>query len=455
MPKDDGAHPSTSISANVRVCCRFRPQSSVEKGKRGRVCHDISDNARSCRVLAASGSADVPPSPWFNFDRTFDTSASQEEVYTYTAKKHVTDAMSGFNCTVFAYGQTGAGKSHTMMGPQDGLLENFGIIPRIVRDIFLAIEAADEDEEFTVKVSYVEIYREKIRDLLNPSKANLPIRESRRRGIYVEGATELYVSSVEEMLETMLAGDASRAVASTRMNAASSRSHSVFVITIDRRELATGLRRTGKLSLVDLAGSETVGKTGARGKALEEAKTINKSLSALGNVIKALTSGKSHVPYRDSKLTRILQDSLGGNCKTTMVIACSSSDWNRAETLSTLRFGARAKTIKNRARAAVERSIDDYKRLLQRSEAALKRSRRRLEVLETALRSAGLPVPKDDFDDEKDASVAPGQSLETPQGTTLHLAQGDVDSGTPPEMHASTRAFTSRLVRSKRLIEQD
>ena len=214
----------------------------------------------------------------------------------------------------------------------------------------------------------MELYLEKINDLLDPAKSNLRVREDPARGVYVEGVTEAYTSSAGEMLELMERGTSNRAVASTRMNADSSRSHSVFVVTTEQKDTVSGLKKVGNMYLVDLAGSEVVGKTHASGQTLAEAKMINKSLSALGNVIKALISGTSHIPYRDSKLTRVLQNSLGGNAKTSLVITCSSSSYNAVETLSTLRFGARAKCIRNKPKANQERSAEEYQRLLTAAE---------------------------------------------------------------------------------------
>lgn len=200
----------------------------------------------------------------------------------------------------------------------------------------------DESLQFHIKVSYFEIYNEKIRDLLDVTKMNLPIHEDKNRVPYVKGITEQFVSNAAEILDAIKEGKNNRQVAVTNMNEHSSRSHSVFLIQIEQENKTTQKKLTGKLYLVDLAGSEKVSKTGAEGAVLEEAKNINKSLSALGNVISALAEGtKSHVPYRDSKLTRILQESLGGNSRTTIVICCSPASYNEQETKSTLMFGQR------------------------------------------------------------------------------------------------------------------
>ena len=236
---------------------------------------------------------------------------------------------------------TNAGKTFTMEGD---LLsdEGKGIIPRSVDSLFKGVHDANETIEFTFKVSYVEIYMEKIRDLLDNTKTNvnLAIREDKVKGIYIAGVTEIYVTSQEELLAIMSTGALNRATAATGMNEGSSRSHSVFTITVSQRDVISSKVTTGKLVLVDLAGSEMVRKSNAVGQQLEEAKKINKSLSALGQVINALTDEKhTHVPYRDSKLTRVLQDSLGGNAKTTLIIAVSGHSYNAMETVSTLRFG--------------------------------------------------------------------------------------------------------------------
>ncbi|KAI9833756.1 MAG: Kinesin heavy chain [Sarea resinae] len=305
----------------------------------------------------------------FTFDRVFDMTSRQSDVFDFSIRPTVDDILNGYNGTVFAYGQTGAGKSYTMMGSDIDSEDSKGIIPRIVEQIFASILASPGNIEYTVRVSYMEIYMERIRDLLAPQNDNLPVHEEKNRGVYVKGLLEIYVSSVQEVYEVMRRGDAARAVAATNMNQESSRSHSIFVVTITQKNVETGSAKSGQLFLVDLAGSEKVGKTGASGQTLEEAKKINKSLSALGMVINSLTDGKStHVPYRDSKLTRILQESLGGNSRTTLIINCSPSSYNDAETLSTMRFGVRAKSIKNKAKINAELSPTELKQLLKKAQ---------------------------------------------------------------------------------------
>ncbi len=322
----------------------------------------------------------------------------QHEIFDYSIRPTVDDILNGYNGTVFAYGQTGAGKSYTMMGTSIEDDNGKGITPRIVEQIFTSILSSPPTIEYTVRVSYMEIYMERIRDLLAPQNDNLPIHEEKNRGVYVKGLLEIYVSSVEEVFEVMKRGGNARAVAATNMNQESSRSHSIFVITVTQKNLETGSMKSGQLFLVDLAGSEKVGKTGASGQTLEEAKKINKSLSALGMVINALTDGKSsHVPYRDSKLTRILQESLGGNSRTTLIINCSPSSYNDAETLSTLRFGMRAKSIKNKAKVNAELSPAELKAMLVKAKTNMTNFENYIASLEgeVQLWRAGESVPKD------------------------------------------------------------
>ena len=353
----------------------------MERERNGTTCVRLSETNVDIQVEDQSHQ--------FQFDQIFGPDSTQLEVFDYAATPLIHDVLQGYNATVFAYGQTGSGKTHTMEGDINDERAK-GIIPRAVEALFDAVCEADESLEFTFKVAYVEIYMEKIRDLLDETrlKVNLTIREDKVKGIYVADVTEEYVTSQEELLEIMAAGALNRATAATGMNEGSSRSHSVFTLTVNQKDTRNGVVKSGKLVLVDLAGSEMVRKSNASGQQLEEAKTINKSLSALGGVINALTDDKqTHIPYRDSKLTRILQDSLGGNSKTVLIIAMSPSSYNAPESLSTMRFGMRAKSIENKVTVNQTRSPEELEALLERAEKAIDAQDAQIQALQAELKS--------------------------------------------------------------------
>lgn len=356
--------------------------------------------------------------------------------------------MNGYNGTVFAYGQTGAGKSYTMMGEMDDPVKK-GIIPRIMEQIFDAIMVhGSANVEYTVGISYLEIYMERIRDLLNPMMDNLPIHEG-PKGPYVKGLREIYVGEVGEVYTAMHLGQRSRVTASTNMNLESSRSHSIFLVTINQKDVNTGSQKSGMLYLVDLAGSEKVGKTGASGQTLEEAKKINKSLSALGMVINSLTDGKStHVPYRDSKLTRILQESLGGNSRTTLIINCSPSSYNDAETVGTLRFGMRAKTIKNKAKINAELSPQELKRQLKIAQNQAMTFEKYISSLdaEVAQWRRGETVPKESWVPSLSSKTETKPKPETPRAPSDLLRS---ETPSRPDSRMGERSSTPSIILEK------
>ena len=380
------SQPSTSNS-NVKVICRFRPLNDKEKENTKDLCITYIDEEQ-----VEIKSKNEYNNFTFQFDKIFNTMSTQKEIYDYSAKELVDSVLSGYNATIFAYGQTASGKTYTMQG-QLNSPEREGIIPRMVRHVFHNIMLSDSDIEYTVKVSIIEIYMEKIRDLIDLSKTNLNIREKDKE-IYIEDLSEHYVSSEEDVIELIRIGSENRTTAATNMNENSSRSHTLVIMTLHQKNTKTLEAKTGRLYLVDLAGSEKIAKTGSSGITLEEAKIINKSLSTLGMVINALTDGKSmHIPYRESKLTRVLTESLGGNAKTCLIITCSPSSYNESETLSTLRFGTRAKKIRNKPKINKEVTVPELKLQIAKLEKMLVVFNGRISQLESFIISNNLQVP--------------------------------------------------------------
>ncbi|KAL6563702.1 hypothetical protein OROGR_002661 [Orobanche gracilis] len=352
-----GEDPNFWKEHNVQVIIRLRPLSSSEISLQG---HSRCVRQDSSQAITWGG----PPESRFTFDLVADENVSQEMLFKVAGVSLVENCMEGYNSCMFAYGQTGSGKTHTMLGDIDGGARrhsvNCGMTPRVFEYLFSRIQKdkdarREEKLKFTCKCSFLEIYNEQILDLLGPSSVNLQIREDNKKGIYVENITEVEVTSARDVLHQLIQGAANRKVAATNMNHASSRSHSVFTCIIESKWESQGVthHRFARLNLVDLAGSERQKSSGAEGERLKEATNINKSLSTLGLVIMNLVSisnGKSiHVPYRDSKLTFLLQDSLGGNAKTIIIANISPSSCCSLETLSTLKFAQRAKFIKNHA----------------------------------------------------------------------------------------------------------
>ncbi|XP_049919878.1 kinesin-like protein KIF1B isoform X1 [Epinephelus moara] len=353
--------------ASVKVAVRVRPFNSREMSKESKCIIQMQGNT----TTILNPKAPKEPAKTFSFDYSYwshttpeDPSfASQNLVYNDIGKEMLAHAFEGYNVCIFAYGQTGAGKSYTMMGKQEEGQE--GIIPMLCEDLFEKINEDSNKEElsYSVEVSYMEIYCERVRDLLNPkNKGNLRVREHPLLGPYVEDLSKLAVTSYTDIADLMDAGNKARTVAATNMNETSSRSHAVFTIVFTQKkhdsETDLSTEKVSKISLVDLAGSERADSTGAKGTRLKEGANINKSLTTLGKVISALAevdncTSKSKkkkktdfIPYRDSVLTWLLRENLGGNSRTAMVAALSPADINYDETLSTLRYADRAKNIK-------------------------------------------------------------------------------------------------------------
>uniref|UniRef100_A0A8C3XM84 plus-end-directed kinesin ATPase n=1 Tax=Chelydra serpentina TaxID=8475 RepID=A0A8C3XM84_CHESE len=352
--------------ASVKVAVRVRPFNSRETSKDSKCIIQMQGNSTS--IINPKNPKEAPKSFSFDYSYWSHTSpedpcfASQNRVYNDIGKEMLLHAFEGYNVCIFAYGQTGAGKSYTMMGKQEE--SQAGIIPQLCEELFEQInDNSNEEISYSVEVSYMEIYCERVRDLLNPkNKGNLRVREHPLLGPYVEDLSKLAVTSYTDIADLMDAGNKARTVAATNMNETSSRSHAVFTIvfTQKRHDTETDLctEKVSKISLVDLAGSERADSTGAKGTRLKEGANINKSLTTLGKVISALAevdncTNKSKkkkktdfIPYRDSVLTWLLRENLGGNSRTAMVAALSPADINYDETLSTLRYADRAKQIK-------------------------------------------------------------------------------------------------------------
>ncbi|XP_030523084.1 kinesin-like protein KIN-12D isoform X2 [Rhodamnia argentea] len=349
--------PSFWMEHNVQVLIRVRPLNNMERSTYG---YNRCLKQESSQSITWVGQ----PETRFTFDHVACETVDQEMLFRMVGLPMVENCLSGYNSCMFAYGQTGSGKTYTMLGEIEDLelkpSTHRGMTPRIFEFLFARIQAEEEsrrDEQLTYncKCSFLEIYNEQITDLLDPSSTNLLLREDVKKGVHVENLSEFEVQTVTDILKLLTEGSSNRKVAATNMNRESSRSHSVFTCVIESRwekDSATNLR-FARLNLVDLAGSERQKTSGAEGDRLKEAANINKSLSTLGHVIMVLVdvaNGKPrHVPYRDSRLTFLLQDSLGGNSKTIIIANISPSISSSAETLNTLKFAQRAKLIQNNA----------------------------------------------------------------------------------------------------------
>ncbi|KAJ4968278.1 hypothetical protein NE237_014979 [Protea cynaroides] len=347
---------SGASDSGVKVIVRIRPPLKEEEEGESIVQKISSD---SFSILGQT----------FTFDSVADSSATQQDIFQLVGAPLVENCLSGFNSAIFAYGQTGSGKTYTMWGPANALLEENqssnqqGLTPRVFENLFARIHEeqikhAEKQLKYQCRCSFLEIYNEQITDLLDPHQKNLQIREDVKTGVYVENLTEECVCTMKDVKQLLIKGLSNRRTGATSINTESSRSHSVFTCVVESRckSVADALSsfRTSRINLVDLAGSERQKSTGAAGERLKEAGNINRSLSQLGNLINILaevsqTGKQRHIPYRDSRLTFLLQESLGGNAKLAMICAISPAQSCKSETLSTLRFAQRAKVIKNKA----------------------------------------------------------------------------------------------------------
>ncbi|KAL1407756.1 Kinesin-related motor protein [Vanrija albida] len=367
--------PTEVHESNINVVVRCRGRSHQEITEASPVIAStggplsktitVETGAAGVSTLAVAPSGQ-PNTKTYGFDKVFGPEADQTMVFNEVAENMLDEVLAGFNCTIFAYGQTGTGKTHTMQGdltptPLLAPSTDAGIIPRVLHRLFARLEA-QEGAEYSVKCSYLELYNEDLRDLLapeykDPSNAGYAsqikmFEDGSRKGVTVHGLEECGLLSFKDGLAVLNRGSQRRQTAETKMNDKSSRSHSIFTLTVHVKETSEDkgedLLRIGKFNLVDLAGSEAIGRSGAENKRAREAGMINQSLLTLGRVISALVDKSSHIPYRESKLTRLLQDSLGGRTKTCIVATVSPTKSNQEETLSTLDYALRARSIKNK-----------------------------------------------------------------------------------------------------------
>ncbi|KAG5445899.1 Kinesin-like protein kif3a, variant 2 [Clonorchis sinensis] len=416
----DKKHPDDSDNVKVAVRCRPLNQKELAAGCKSVI---MIDELNGSVVLSKMTHSSDEPQKQFTFDFVFDIQSKQADLYNKVARPIVEKVLEGYNGTIFAYGQTGTGKTFTMEGIRS-VPELRGIIPNSFAHIFGAIAKADHNTRFLVRVSYLEIYNEEVRDLLGRDQtASLDVKERPDIGVFVKDLSSFVVHSPNEMDKLMSFGNRNRVTAATNMNEHSSRSHAIYTVTLECSQLVEGgktLLRQGKLHLVDLAGSERQSKTGATGKRLQEANKINLSLTTLGNVISALVDGKStHIPYRNSKLTRLLQDSLGGNSKTAMIANIAPSDYNYEESLSTLRYANRAKNIRNKAKI----NEDPKDAMLRQFQKEIEMLRKQLE--EGMGPSAGVDSGDDSGGevDDHQKRAAQGTKKERPKISKQKMAE--------------------------------
>lgn len=409
--------------SSVKVAVRVRPFASRENNRRCRCI--IGMHGATTTILNPRNPSEKPKS--FTFDYSYWSHnegdphfASQKQVYADIGKEMLEHAFEGYNICIFAYGQTGSGKSYTMMGKQE--VGQKGIIPQLCEDLFERIDGENGEEvTLSAEVSYLEIYCERVRDLLSPSaENNLRVREHPMLGPYVEDLTKLAVTSFADINDLIDEGNKARTVAATNMNETSSRSHAIFSIVFTQRrhdslsELSSA--KVSKLSLVDLAGSERADATGAKGDRLKEGANINKSLTTLGKVISALAEQSSHkkrrrsdfIPYRDSVLTWLLKENLGGNSKTAMIAAISPADINFEETLSTLRYADRAKQIVCKAVVNEDpnaKIIRELKEEVLKLKELLIKEGYNPEELQSALKQGSMNLPRRYSQDSQDGTL--------------------------------------------------
>ncbi|KAJ4732042.1 Kinesin-like protein [Rhynchospora pubera] len=433
-----GSRQEKEKAVNVQVILRCRPFNDDEL--RTKAPQVVTCDESNREVSVTQSIAGKPMDRVFTFDKVFGPNSKQKDLYNQAVIPIVNEVLEGFNCTIFAYGQTGTGKTYTMegecrrtkAGSHGQLPPDAGVIPRAVKQIFDTLES--QNAEYSVKVTFLELYNEEITDLLAPEelskialeerqKKPLPLMEDGKGGVLVKGLEEEIVTNCDEIFTLLERGSAKRRTAETLLNKQSSRSHSLFSITIHIKEATPEgeeLIKCGKLNLVDLAGSENISRSGARDGRAREAGEINKSLLTLGRVITALVEHLGHIPYRDSKLTRLLRDSLGGRTKTCIIATVSPSVHCLEETLSTLDYAHRAKSIKNRPEVNQKMMKSALIKDLYSEIDRLK-----VEVY-AAREKVGVYIPKDRYDKEEAERKAMTEQIEQ-MGTTIETHQKEIE----------------------------
>ncbi|XP_012256970.2 kinesin-like protein KIF18A [Athalia rosae] len=466
----------SASQANVKVIVRVRPESERESQSNHRKVVKIIDDkmlifdpkaeenpfyfqgvAQKGRDLLKKQNKEIQ----FMFDRIFDCSASNLDVFEESTKNMISTLLDGYNCSVFVYGATGAGKTHTMLGGQG----DPGITYLTMAELFSQIELQNAQKNFDLGVSYLEVYNENVQDLLNKS-GPLHVREDGRCGIMVTGLKIMSINNAEELLNLLAKGNKNRTQHPTDANAESSRSHAVFQVHINITNKLDGQVKHVKLSMIDLAGSERASATGCRGARFKEGANINKSLLALGNCINNLADNLKHIPYRDSKLTRLLKDSLGGNCQTVMIANVSPSNLSYEDTYNTLRYANRAKKIQTNVKKNIvscQMHITGYIKIVEEQKKEIDVLKQRILALEGGLPKSGETAaagPEVDLSkwlgklstlyDEKKSLIVKILSLESTDKTLccrilkkkeahsrLHILTLDADAVIPDDVNTS------------------
>lgn len=442
--------PVRRSSANVKVVVRVRPLSQRETENNSRVIVDVVDDKmivfdpkREEETFFFHGSKQKGrdmlkkqnKNTQYLFDCVFGPQANNENVFEGSTKSIINSVLDGFNCSVFVYGATGAGKTFTMLGTH----ENPGITFRTMVELFAQMESQKHDKDFEIGVSYLEVYNETVKDLLNPSSGALFLRED-GAGVVVAGLKMERISDPNRMFELLEHGNQNRSQHPTDANAESSRSHAVFQVYIRMKTKSTAQTKMVKLSMIDLAGSERGAATGGAGVRFKEGSNINKSLLALGNCINALADGQRHIPYRDSKLTRLLKDSLGGNCQTVMIANISPAHPTIEDTHNTLKYATRAKSIKcqiKRNVVSVELHVSHYIKMVE----DLQTDNGRLKTDNERLKSEYEKIKKE-FEEYKARNLSISSEVLPPAHSAL---PSPPQSHLPPAVAAAVAAISSKM----------